>query len=187
MKKNTSIRVKIAILTSIFTIVPTLAVIAYTTMTLQNTLRNEIVDSNQYQMQWANQLINDIYLRADSLFNNIQIYPDLNENLELTASESLQAQLESYNYTRDLLNVFYYSNSLFIDDLAITAIKSGKSFSIRSSIALPNSSAENPLPWEEVSMYFESSNNRVIVRRPIKRFEDRTTIGYISIRLKEAV
>ena len=187
MKKNTSIRVKIAILTSIFTIVPTLAVIAYTTITLQNTLRNEIIDSNQYQMQWANQLINDIYLRADSLFTNIQIYPDLNENLELTASESLQAQLESYNYTRDLLNVFYYSNSLFIDDLAITATKSGKSFSIRSSIALPNSSAENPLPWEEVSMYFESSDNRVIVRRPIKRFEDRTTVGYISIRLKEAV
>ncbi|MDP3305613.1 MAG: sensor histidine kinase [Erysipelotrichaceae bacterium] len=187
MKKSTSIRVKIAILTSIFTIVPTLAVIAYTTITLQNTLRNEIVDSNQYQMQWANQLINDIYLRADSLFNNIQIYPDLNDNLELTASDSLQAQLESYNYTRDLLNVFYYSNSLFIDDLAITATKSGKSFSIRSSIALPNSSTDNPLPWEEVSMYFESSDNRVIVRRPIKRFEDRTTVGYISIRLKEAV
>ena len=102
MKKNTSIRIKFALLTSIFTIVPTLAVMAYTTYTLQNTLRNEIVDSNQYQMQWANQLINDIYLRADSLFNNIQIYPDLIENLELTASESLQAQLESYTYTRDL-------------------------------------------------------------------------------------
>lgn len=187
MKKNTSIRVKFAILTSIFTIVPTLAVIAYTTITLQNTLRNEIVDSNQYQMQWANQLINDIYLRADSLFNNIQIYPDLIENLELTASESLQAQLESYTYTRDLLNVFYYSNSLFIDDLAITATQSGKSFSIRSSIAIPDSAAETPLPWEEVSMFFESSNNRVIVRRPIKRFEDRITVGYISIRLKEAV
>ena len=187
MKKNTSIRVKFAILTSIFTIVPTLAVIAYTTITLQNTLRNEIVDSNQYQMQWANQLINDIYLRADSLFNNIQIYPDLIENLELTASESLQAQLESYTYTRDLLNVFYYSNSLFIDDLAITATQSGKSFSIRSSIAIPDSTVDMPLPWEEVSMFFESNNNRVVVRRPIKRFEDRTTVGYISIRLKEAV
>ena len=68
MKKNRSIRVKFAILTSIFTIIPTLSVIAYTTITLQNTLRKEIVDSNQYQMQWANQLINDIYLRADSLF-----------------------------------------------------------------------------------------------------------------------
>jgi two-component system, sensor histidine kinase YesM len=187
MKKNTSIRVKFAILTSIFTIVPTLAVIAYTTITLQNTLRNEIVDSNQYQMQWANQLINDIYLRADSLFNNIQIYPDLIENLELTASESLQAQLESYTYTRDLLNVFYYSNSLFIDDLAITATQSEKSFSIKNSITIPNSSANTPLPWEDVSIYFESSNNRVIVRRPIRRFEDRTTVGYISIRLKEAV
>jgi two-component system, sensor histidine kinase YesM len=187
MKKNTSIRIKFAILTSIFTIVPTLAVMAYTTFTLQNTLRNEIVDSNQYQMQWANQLINDIYLRADSLFNNIQIYPDLIENLELTASESLQAQLESYTYTRDLLNVFYYSNSLFIDDLSITASKSGKSFSIRNSIAIPDASSQTPLPWEQVSMYFESSNNRVIVRRPIKRFEDRVTVGYISIRLKEAV
>lgn len=187
MKKNTSIRIKFALLTSVFTIVPTLAVMAYTTYTLQNTLRNEIVDSNQYQMQWANQLINDIYLRADSLFNNIQIYPDLIENLELTASESLQAQLESYTYTRDLLNVFYYSNSLFIDDLTITASQSGKSFSIRNSIVIPNASSQTPLPWEQVSMYFESSSNRVIVRRPIKRFEDRVTVGYISIRLKEAV
>jgi two-component system sensor histidine kinase YesM len=187
MKKNRSIRVKFAILTSIFTIVPTLSVIAYTTITLQNTLRKEIVDSNQYQMQWANQLINDIYLRADSLFNNIQIYPDLIENLELTASESLQAQLESYTYTRDLLNVFYYSNSLFIDDLSITAIQSDKTFSIRNSISIPKPSAGIPLPWDDFNMYFESSNNRVIVRRPIKRFEDRSTVGYISIRLKEAV
>jgi two-component system, sensor histidine kinase YesM len=187
MKKNRSIRVKFAILTSIFTIVPTLSVIAYTTITLQNTLRKEIVDSNQYQMQWANQLINDIYLRADSLFNNIQIYPDLIENLELTASESLQAQLESYTYTRDLLNVFYYSNSLFIDDLSITAIKSDKTFSIRNSISIPKPSAGTLLPWDNLNMYFESSNNRVIVRRPIKRFEDRSTVGYISIRLKEAV
>lgn len=187
MKKNRSIRAKFAILTSIFTIIPTLSVIAYTTITLQNTLRKEIVDSNQYQMQWANQLINDIYLRADSLFNNIQIYPDLIENLELTASESLQAQLESYTYTRDLLNVFYYSNSLFIDDLSITAIKSDKTFSIKNSIIIPRPLSGMPLPWEELNMYFESSSNRVIVRRPIKRFEDRVTVGYISIRLKEAV
>lgn len=187
MKRNTSIRVKFAILTSIFTIVPTLAVIAYTTITLQNTLRNEIVDSNQYQMQWANQLVNDIYLRADSLFNNIQIYPDLNENLELTASDSLQAQLESYNYTRDLLNVFYYSNSLFIDDLTITSTASGRSFSIRNSIVIPVVSSSDVLPWNDVSVYFESSNNRVIVRRPIKRFEDRKTVGFISIRLRESV
>jgi two-component system sensor histidine kinase YesM len=186
MRRNTSIRVKFAILTSIFTIIPTLTVIAYTTITLQNTLRKEIIDSNQYQMQWANQLINDIYLRADSLFNNIQIYPDLIENLELTASDSLQAQLESYNYTRDLLNVFYYSNSLFIDDLSITATKSDRTFSIRNSIYIP-SEDQAALPWESVPMYFESTNNRLIVRRPIRRFEDRVTVGYISIRIKESV
>lgn len=187
MKKNLSIRVKFAIFTSIFTIVPTLIVIAFSTTALQNTLRNEIINSNQNQIKWANQLIDDIYLRADLLFNNIQIYPDLNENLELTSSDSLETQFRSYNYMRDLLNVFYFSNSLFIDDLSISSTESERDFSIKNSIVTPINSQSDILSRDDATMYVESHNNRVIIHRKINRFEDRHTIGYISLRLKDSV
>jgi two-component system, sensor histidine kinase YesM len=187
MKKNLSIRVKFAIFTSIFTIVPTLIVIAFSTITLQNALRNEIINSNQNQIKWANQLMDDIYLRADLLFNNIQIYPELNENLALTSSDSLETQFMSYNYMRDLLNVFYFSNSLFIDDLSISSTESQRDFSIKNSIVTPINSQSDILSRDDATMYVESHNNRVIIHRKINRFEDRRTIGYISIRLKDSV
>jgi two-component system, sensor histidine kinase YesM len=187
MKKNLSIRVKFAIFTSIFTIVPTLIVIAFSTITLQNALRNEIINSNQNQIKWANQLMDDIYLRADLLFNNIQIYPELNENLALTSSDSLETQFRSYNYMRDLLNVFYFSNSLFIDDLSISSTESQRDFSIKNSIVTPINSQSDILSRDDATMYVESHNNRVIIHRKINRFEDRRTIGYISIRLKDSV
>jgi two-component system, sensor histidine kinase YesM len=187
MKKNLSIRVKFAIFTSIFTIVPTLIVIAFSTITLQNALRNEIINSNQNQIKWANQLMDDIYLRADLLFNNIQIYPELNENLALTSSDSLETQFMSYNYMRDLLNVFYFSNSLFIDDLSISSTQSQRDFSIKNSIVTPINSQSDILSRDDATMYVESHNNRVIIHRKINRFEDRRTIGYISIRLKDSV
>jgi len=187
MKKSLSIRVKFAIFTSIFTIVPTLIVIAFSTITLQNALRDEIISSNQNQIKWANQLLDDIYLRADLLFNNIQIYPDLNENLELTSSDLLETQFKSYNYMRDLLNVFYFSNSLFIDDLSISSTESQRDFSIKNSIVTPIDAQSDLLPNDNASMYVESYNNSVIIHRKINRFEDRQTIGYISIRLKDSV
>ena len=130
MKRTLSIRVRLAILISIFTILPTLAIVSFTIFTLQNTLKDEIVDSNRFQMEWTNQFIDDLYLRADSIFNTIQIYPDLMENLEISDDEDVETQLESYNYMRDLLNVFYYSNALFIDNLSVGTKAGLKTFSI---------------------------------------------------------
>jgi len=182
-----SIRVRLAILISIFTILPTLAIVSFTIFTLQNTLRNEIISSNTYQMQWANQFVDDLVLKADSIFNNIQIYPDLDTNLKISEEADAEAQLASYSYMRDLLNVFYYSNSMFIDRLSITSKAGMKSFVIDSSIQRVINETDQVVPWEDASLYFEGNLGTVTIRRAIKQFEDRKTIGYLSIRLNETV
>ncbi len=187
MKRTLSIRVRLAILISIFTILPTLAIVSFTIFTLQNTLKDEIVDSNRFQMEWTNQFIDDLYLRADSIFNTIQIYPDLMENLEISGDEDVETQLESYNYMRDLLNVFYYSNALFIDNLSVGTKAGLKTFSIDNSIQRVSALNAESLPWEDANMYFEGMDGSIVIRRAVKRFEDRVTVGYLSIRLRESV
>jgi hypothetical protein len=97
MKRDMSIRVRLAILISIFTILPTLTIVSFTIFTMQNTLRKEIISSNTFQMQWANQFADDLYLKADSIFNNIQIYPDLDSNLKINEDADAETQLASYN------------------------------------------------------------------------------------------
>jgi len=88
---------------------------------------------------------------------------------------------------RDLLNVFYYSNSMFIDRLSITSKASLKSFVIDSSIQRVINESGQAVPWEDASLYFEGSGGTVTIHRAIKQFEDRQTIGYLSIRLNESV
>lgn len=187
MKRDMSIRVRLAILISIFTILPTLAIVSFTIFTMQNTMRNEIISSNAYQMQWANQFVDDLYLKADSLFNTIQITPDLEPNLKSIGSDDAETQLASYNYMRDLLNVFYYSNSMFIDRLSVESKSGLKSFVIDSSIQRVISESNQLKPWENASMFFEGQLGTITIHRAIKQFEDRQTIGYISIRLKDSV
>jgi two-component system sensor histidine kinase YesM len=187
MKRDMSIRVRLAILISIFTILPTLTIVSFTIFTMQNTLRKEIISSNTFQMQWANQFADDLYLKADSIFNNIQIYPDLDSNLKISGDADVETQLASYNYMRDLLNVFYYSNSMFIDRLSVTSKAGLKSFVIDSSIQRVINESDQVVPWEDASMYFEGNAGTITIRRAIKQFEDRQTIGYISIRLNESV
>jgi len=182
-----SIRVRLAILISIFTILPTLTIVSFTIFTMQNTLRNELINSNTFQLQWANQFADDLYLKADSIFNNIQIYPDLDSNLKISEDADVETQLASYNYMRDLLNVFYYSNSMFIDRLSVTSKPGLKSFVIDSSIQRVINETDQVVPWEDASMYFEGLLGTITIRRAIKQFEDRQTIGYISIRLNESV
>ena len=187
IKNDLSIRVRLAFLISIFTILPTLTIVSFTILTLQNTLRNEIISSNTFQMQWANQFVDDLILKADAVFNTIRIYPDLDENLEKTGDQNSETQLASYTYMKDLLNVFYYSNSVFIDRLSVGSKVGLKSFAIDSSIQWVISESAELKPWEDASLYFERSGNSVTVYRAIKRFEDRQTIGYMSIRLNETV
>lgn len=187
IKNDMSIRVRLAILISIFTILPTLTIVSFTIFTLQNTLRNEIISSNRFQMQWANQFVDDLVLKADAVFNTIRIYPDLDENLLKTGDENAETQLASYTYMKDLLNVFYYSNSVFIDRLSVGSKAGLKSFAIDSSIQWVINESDELKPWEDASLYFERSGNSVTVYRAIKRFEDRQTIGYMSIRLNETV
>jgi two-component system sensor histidine kinase YesM len=187
IKNDMSIRVRLAILISIFTILPTLTIVSFTIFTLQNTLRNEIISSNRFQMQWANQFVDDLVLKADAVFNTIRIYPDLDENLLKTGDENAETQLASYTYMKDLLNVFYYSNSVFIDRLSVGSKAGLKSFAIDSSIQWVINESNELKPWEDASLYFERSGNSVTVYRAIKRFEDRQTIGYMSIRLNETV
>jgi two-component system, sensor histidine kinase YesM len=187
IKNDMSIRVRLAILISIFTILPTLTIVSFTIFTLQNTLRNEIISSNRFQMQWANQFVDDLVLKADAVFNTIRIYPDLDENLLKIGDENPETQLASYTYMKDLLNVFYYSNSVFIDRLSVGSKAGLKSFAIDSSIQWVINESDNLKPWEDASLYFERSGNSVTVYRAIKRFEDRQTIGYMSIRLNETV
>jgi two-component system, sensor histidine kinase YesM len=187
IKNDLSIRVRLAFLISIFTILPTLAIVSFTIFTLQNTLRNEIISSNRFQMQWANQFVDDLVLKADAVFNTIRIYPDLDENLLKTGDQNAETQLASYTYMKDLLNVFYYSNSVFIDRLSVGSKAGLKSFAIDSSIQWVINESGESKPWEDASLYFERSGNSVTVYRAIKRFEDRQTIGYMSIRLNETV
>jgi two-component system sensor histidine kinase YesM len=187
IRRNMSIRVRLAILISIFTILPTLAIVSFTIFTIQNTLRDEIINSNTYQMQWANQFVDDLYLKADSVFNTIQIYPNLNSNLKISGNEDAETQLASYSYMRDMLNVFYYSNSIFIDRLSVGSKAGLKSFVIDSSIQRVLNETDQIKPWEDASMYFEGSQGIITIHRAIKQFEDRKTIGYISIRLRESV
>jgi len=138
-------------------------------------------------MQWANQFVDDLYLKADSVFNTIQIYPNLDSNLKMIGDEDVETQLESYAYMRDMLNVFYYSNSMFIDRLSVGSKAGLKSFVIDSSIQRVLNETDQLKPWENASMYFEGTQGIITIHRAIKQFEDRQTIGYISIRLKESV
>ena len=77
--------------------------------------------------------------------------------------------------------------SVFIDRLSVGSKAGLKSFAIDSSIQWVINESGDSKPWEDASLYFERSGNSVTVYRAIKRFEDRQTIGYMSIRLNETV
>ncbi|HEX7713038.1 MAG TPA: sensor histidine kinase [Bacillota bacterium] len=191
--KRTSIRFRLMVLMICLTTLPVITVTWIATNDTRRSVEKEIINANDSRMIWADQYLNDLIQRIDSLFYSLQINQSLMAALDEMDRQDRGAQFRTQIYIRDTLTAAFLANSQKVDELTLYFHSIQKTFSVNfatsgkiSVIDIRNG------PWNRMQhspayMYFKQSGDDIYAFHSINRFEDRKLLGGLSVRINRKV